>query len=216
MCGLAERLFADDRSVDWAGLAADYDAIRDRIEAVVPGFDDFNRRIDQPGGFVLPHPPRDDRRFTTPSGRAQLTVNVFDPTVVPPGRLLLQTVRSHDQYNTTVYGLDDRYRGIRGGAGWSSCTRRTWWCWASRTAIRSTWSASGTTATDGPRAFASWRTPCPEEPARRTSPRRTCWCPWNSVADESGTPTSKAVVVRLEARDQTVGDPVGSDDHPKR
>jgi anaerobic selenocysteine-containing dehydrogenase len=65
--------------IDWAGLAADYDAIRDHIEAVIPGFTDFNRRIDQPGGFVLPHPPRDQPRFPTTVGRAHLTVNHFDP-----------------------------------------------------------------------------------------------------------------------------------------
>lgn len=216
VCGLAERLFPSDRSVDWAGLAADYDAIRDRIEAVVPGFDDFNRRIDQPGGFVLPHPPRDDRRFTTPSGRAQLTVNVFDPTVVPPGRLLLQTVRSHDQYNTTVYGLDDRYRGIRGG-------RRVVFVHPQDLV------ALGFEDGDQVDVVGEWHDGDRRAPGFRlvaySVPRGTCAAyfpeanvlvPLDSVADESGTPTSKAVIVRLEARARTVGDPVGSDDHPKR
>ncbi|MCB1040584.1 MAG: FdhF/YdeP family oxidoreductase, partial [Acidimicrobiales bacterium] len=101
VAGLAERLFGADDAVGWVGLSADYDRIRDRIEEVVPGFADFNRRIDHPGGFVLPHPPRDAREFRTPSGRAQLTCNRFEPEVVPAGRLLLQTLRSHDQFNTT-------------------------------------------------------------------------------------------------------------------
>ena len=96
-------------------MAADYDRIRDRIEAVVPGFTDYNQRIDHPGGFVLPHPPRDQQVFPTVTGKARLTCNVFVGDEVPAGRLLLQTLRSHDQFNTTIYGLDDRYRGITGG-----------------------------------------------------------------------------------------------------
>ena len=83
--------------------------------AVVPGFDDFNARVREPGGFTLPNAARDSRTFATASGKAELTVNTFEPIEVPEGRLLLQTVRSHDQYNTTIYGLDDRYRGISQG-----------------------------------------------------------------------------------------------------
>ena len=106
---------ANAQRVPWGELAADYGLIRDRIAAVVPGFERFNERVLTPGGFVLPNPPRDSATFATMSARARLTVNSFAPVDVPAGRLLLQTVRSHDQYNTTVYGLDDRYRGIRRG-----------------------------------------------------------------------------------------------------
>ena len=115
ICRLARRTLDDDPALPWEEFEDDYDAIRDRIARVIPGFTDFNTRLRQPGGFVLPHPPRDERRFPTPNGRAQLTVNHLDVLRVPEGRLLMQTVRSHDQYNTTVYGLDDRYRGIRHG-----------------------------------------------------------------------------------------------------
>jgi anaerobic selenocysteine-containing dehydrogenase len=114
VCGLAARLFGSASPVPWAGLAADYDQIRDLVGDVVPGFDDYNRKVRQRGGFELPHAPRDHRRFPTPSGRANFTVNQLDVLTVPPGRLLLTTIRSHDQFNTTVYGLDDRYRGVRG------------------------------------------------------------------------------------------------------
>ncbi|MSW51252.1 MAG: hypothetical protein F2817_10260 [Actinobacteria bacterium] len=103
------------RAIPWEAMAADYAVVRRQIEAVVPGFEDFEQRAAWRGGFVLPHPPRDTRTFETPSGKAHLTVNALEPIVVPPGRLLLQTLRSHDQYNTTIYGLDDRYRGITGG-----------------------------------------------------------------------------------------------------
>ncbi len=115
VCALARRTLGDRTAVDWEQLADDYDLIRERIARVVPGFEDFNMRVRRPGGFVLPHPPRDRREFPTPSGRAQFTVNTLEVLAVPDGHLLMQTVRSHDQYNTTIYGLEDRYRGIHGG-----------------------------------------------------------------------------------------------------
>ncbi len=97
--------------VDWENLAADYDRIRDRIEDVVPGFEDFNRRIREPGGFVLPNAAA-NRRFNTATGKAQFTVQPLPRLDLAPGQLLMMTIRSHDQYNTTIYGLDDRYRGV--------------------------------------------------------------------------------------------------------
>ena len=112
---LARAVLGDGHVVDWAGFERDYDAIREHIARVVPGFDDFNRKIRQDGGFVLPHGPRDSRTFPTPSGKAQITVNELEHVECPPGRLLLQTMRSHDQFNTTIYSLNDRYRGIRKG-----------------------------------------------------------------------------------------------------
>ncbi len=107
---LAQELLETSRSD--AGTAAD--AIRDRIERVVPGFERFNERIRDPGGFALPHGPRDGRRFNTDSGRAAFAVTEVAVTDRPAGQLTLQTLRSHDQYNTTIYGFDDRYRGISG------------------------------------------------------------------------------------------------------
>jgi molybdopterin-dependent oxidoreductase alpha subunit len=105
VCELAQRVLGDRVPVDWAGWAADLDRVRDAIEAAIPGFEHFNARKEL--GFVLPNPPRDAQRFETPSGRARLTVNALDVVEVPEGHLLLQTLRSHDQYNTTIYGLND-------------------------------------------------------------------------------------------------------------
>lgn len=113
VCALGEAL--GPPAVPWARYATDYRTIREQIAAVVPGFADFEAKLSAPGGFTLPQGPRDSRTFPTPSGRAHFTVSEVVPVAVPPGRLLLQTVRSHDQYNTTIYGLDDRYRGVRGG-----------------------------------------------------------------------------------------------------
>jgi molybdopterin-dependent oxidoreductase alpha subunit len=100
--------------VDWQGLIDDYDRIRDHIEHVVPGFTQYNRRVRQPGGFYLPNGPREGI-FPTPSGRARFTVHPIPEHALSDGRLLLTTLRSHDQFNTTIYGENDRYRGIHGG-----------------------------------------------------------------------------------------------------
>ena len=114
VCQLARTLLGPEHPVPWERFAADYDAIRDSIAAVVPGCAD-NRKVRQPTVFQLPHPPRDSRDFPTLTGKANFTVNPLTWVPVPPGRLILQTLRSHDQYNTTIYGLDDRYRGVKGG-----------------------------------------------------------------------------------------------------
>ena len=115
VCQLARAVLGPDHPVPWEKFAGDYDAVRDAIAAVVPGCADYNRRVRQPDGFQLPHPPRDAREFHTSTGKANFAVNPLQWVPVPRGRLVLQTLRSHDQYNTTIYGLDDRYRGVKGG-----------------------------------------------------------------------------------------------------
>jgi molybdopterin-dependent oxidoreductase alpha subunit len=198
VCGIAAAALGSS-PVDWAALSADYGAIRDHIAAVIPGFDDFNRRVLEPGGFALPNGPRDSRTFTTDTGRAKLTLNEFEPIVVPEGRLLLQTVRSHDQFNTTIYGLDDRYRGIRQGRlvvfvnpddlaslGFAD---------GDHIDIVSEW-------TDGSERRASHfrivAYPTPRGCCAAYFPEANVLVPLGSVALGSRTPTSKAVVVRLE------------------
>jgi molybdopterin-dependent oxidoreductase alpha subunit len=100
--------------VPWRDLIGNYDLIRDAIEAVFPDFENFNQRIRQPGGFRLPLPPT-ERRWFTPSGKAQFIPWRHSPGAAEkPGTLALTTLRSHDQYNTTIYSLGDRYRGVTG------------------------------------------------------------------------------------------------------
>ena len=115
ICQLARTLLGGDHPVPWEQFNDNYDTIRDAIAAVVPGFDDYNSKVRAPDGFQLPHGPRDSREFPTSTGKANFSVNPLEWVPVPPGRLILQTLRSHDQYNTTIYGLDDRYRGVKGG-----------------------------------------------------------------------------------------------------
>src|SRR5207244_1180831 len=101
-------------SVDWDELVSNYDRIRDSIEHVVPGHENYNQRARQSGGFYLPNPIR-DREFKTNDGLAHITVHPLPQINLQPGEFLMMTMRSHDQFNTTIYGLDDRYRGIRNG-----------------------------------------------------------------------------------------------------
>lgn len=115
VCSLAEATLGDRHGLPWAAFRRDYAEIRRRIARVVPGCEAYDEKVDRPGGFVLPHPPRDSRTFPTRLDRAIFTVSPTEVLQVPEGRLLLQTIRSHDQFNTTIYGLDDRYRGIRNG-----------------------------------------------------------------------------------------------------
>ena len=112
---LARAVLGDKVAVDWTGFERDYDLIRGHISHVVKGCANYNQVIRQEGGFILPHGPRDSRTFPTPTGKAMLTVNELEHIDCPPGRLLLQSMRSHDQFNTTIYSLNDRYRGIKNG-----------------------------------------------------------------------------------------------------
>ena len=114
ICGIAQATLGDKTTVDWAGLAANYDRIRDHIEHVVPGFTQYNARVRQPGGFYLPNAPHQGV-FKTDSHRAKFTVHAIPHHALEPGQLLLTTIRSHDQFNTTIYDENDRYRGVKGG-----------------------------------------------------------------------------------------------------
>jgi molybdopterin-dependent oxidoreductase alpha subunit len=111
---IALATLGDRSTVGWQALIDDYDRIREHIEHVVPGFVQYNRRVREPGGFYLPNGPREGI-FPTKSGRAQFTVTAIPRHDLADGRLLLTTVRSHDQFNTTIYGENDRYRGVFGG-----------------------------------------------------------------------------------------------------
>lgn len=111
VCSIARATLKETR-VPWRAFADNYDLIRLRIESVIPGFTDFNARVRQPGGFYLPNAVK-QREFHTTTGKANFTVNPLAPIALEAGQLLLQTFRSHDQFNTTIYGNNDRYRGIQ-------------------------------------------------------------------------------------------------------
>lgn len=202
VAGIAEETFGPCSPVDWGALREDYSLIRRHIEAVVPGFEAFEDRVQRPGGFVLPHPPRDARAFSTPSGKASFTVSTLESLDVPPGHLVLQTLRSHDQFNTTIYGLSDRYRGIEGGRRVVMVGGRD----LERLDLR-----DGDTVDivahwphdDIERRVTGFRVveyDMPRGAAAAYYPETNPLVPLGSVADHSGTPTSKSVVVRLVPR----------------
>lgn len=110
---LAVATLGSRSAVDWMRLVKDYDQIRELIERVVPGFEDYNRRVRLPGGFCLPNPAR-ERVFRTPNGKAVFTVHDLPCHDLKPNQYLMMTIRSHDQFNTTIYSSNDRYRGISG------------------------------------------------------------------------------------------------------
>ncbi len=196
VCELAERVVGDVGAVRWRELAGDYGRIRELIERAIPGFERFNERIAE--GFTLPHPPRDELRFETDSGRAHLTVNRLDVLEVPEGAVLLQTLRSHDQYNTTIYGLNDRYRGIHAGR---------------RVVMVNPLDMTGLGVQDGDvvdllgiaedgvqrraERFRVVSYPTARGCAAAYYPETNPLVPLDSVAEISGTPTSKSVIVRL-------------------
>jgi molybdopterin-dependent oxidoreductase alpha subunit len=109
---LADNVLEDTSSVRWMQMADNYDLIRDRIENVVPGFEEFNDRLFEAGYIELPHGVRDQRRFDTATGKAMFTVHSPEAVKVEPGQYVMMTIRSHDQFNTTVYSQTDRYRGV--------------------------------------------------------------------------------------------------------
>ncbi|MFG1852359.1 FdhF/YdeP family oxidoreductase [Actinomadura geliboluensis] len=198
VCRLA-RAALPGSAIGWDAMERDYDVIRDHVSRVVPGFADYNARVREPGGFTLPHAPRDERRFPTATGKANLTVNELEVLRVPEGRLLLQTVRSHDQYNTTIYGLDDRYRGVKAG-------RRV--VFVNPADLSALGVADGATVdlvsewSDGTErrapAFRVISYPTARGCAAAYFPETNVLVPLDSTAEVSNTPTSKSVVVRLE------------------
>jgi molybdopterin-dependent oxidoreductase alpha subunit len=194
--GLGKALFGED--IGWSEMGDDYRVIRRHIEHVVPGFQSFEERVAVPGGFVLPRAPHDSLTFNTATGKARFTVNPPDAVEVPPGHLLLQTLRSHDQFNTTVYGLDDRYRGIFGG-------RRVVFMHPADIAeyglrngdevdLISVW-------TDGERRAKQFRVveyETPKGSAAAYYPETNVLVPLDATAIGSNTPTSKSIVIRVE------------------
>ncbi|MFC4603218.1 FdhF/YdeP family oxidoreductase [Rhodococcus kronopolitis] len=203
VCGLAQELLGPGHPAPWAAFTADYDLIRDSISRVVPGCENYNERVRLPDGFQLPHPPRDRREFPTRTGKANFTASELKWVPTPPGKLILQTLRSHDQYNTTIYGLDDRYRGVKGG-------RRVVFVSAADLAelgladgaavdIVSEWTAAdGSLEERRVTDFRAVQYSTPKGNAAAYYPETNPLIPLDHVAAKSNTPVSKAVLVRLE------------------
>jgi molybdopterin-dependent oxidoreductase alpha subunit len=199
VCRLAKTTLRTTK-VDWDAFEQDYDAIRDAIQRTIPGFEQYNKRVREPAGFYLPNPPREGR-FDTPDGKAHFNIATPATIALEPGQLMMMTIRSHDQFNTTIYGLNDRYRGVTN-------ERRV--VFLNEEDIRaqglkagdivdlySTYNGVRRTA----RCFVVVPYPIPRHCAASYFPEANVLVPIGNVAEKSNTPISKLVLIRLQRTD---------------
>ena len=198
ICSMAQTTLAENARLPWMAFADDYRLIRERIAAVLPDFEDFEERVQKRGGFYLPNAVK-ERVFNTRNGKAQITLNPLNPIQLEPGELLLQTLRSHDQFNTTIYGENDRYRGIKG-------ERRIIFMNPDDMRERGIQAEEPLTITSNYQGktrtaelFLAIPYGTPRGCVAAYYPEANVLVPIDSFAQESGTPTSKSVVVRVEA-----------------
>jgi molybdopterin-dependent oxidoreductase alpha subunit len=201
---IAKATLGSRSTVDWDAMAGDYDRIRDVISRVVDGCENYNERVRKPGGFYLPNPPHEGR-FSTPSGKAQFKASDLEVLALEPGRLLLTTIRSHNQFNTTIYDLTDRYRGIKG-------ERRIVLMNADDIAelgLQRGQVVDLTSHFDDGERHANWFIvvpyPIPRGCAAAYFPEANPLVPLGSRADKSFTPTSKSIVISIQPRDEFAG-----------
>lgn len=194
---IAQATIGDRHGIDWAGFEADYDRIRDRIARVVPGFEDFNERIKEPAGFVLPNPVNSGV-YRTPSGKAVFTCNDLTWLQALPGHLILQMLRSHDRWNTIPYAMDDRNRGIHNARRVVMVNPadldELGLADGDRVDIVGVWEDGVERRAPG---FTLVGYPASRGSAAAYYPETNVLVPLDSVAEGSNTPTSKGVVVRL-------------------
>ncbi|HEX6278419.1 MAG TPA: molybdopterin-dependent oxidoreductase, partial [Pyrinomonadaceae bacterium] len=197
VANLAKATLGERTTVDWDAMAAHYDNIRDAISRVVAGCENYNERIRTDTGFYMPNPPNHGE-FKTPSGKALFRASRLDPIDLPPDRLLMTTIRSHDQFNTTVYDVNDRYRGIHG-------SRRVIFMNADDILERGLEAGQPVDITsywdDGERqvkGFTVVEYPIPPDCCATYFPEANPLVPLGSSAKRSGTPTSKCVIVSVK------------------
>ncbi len=201
---IAKATLGAKSAVDWDAMAASYDNIRDAISRVVKGCENYNERVRVKGGFHLPNPPHDGE-FRTKSGKAEFKASTLERTVLKPGQLLMTTIRSHNQFNTTIYDYSDRYRGIEG-------ERRI--ILMNDVDMKKLGVKAGQVVNltshfeDRERhayRFIAVPYPIPAGCAATYFPEANPLVPLTSVAEKSMTPTSKSVVITIEATDEFAG-----------
>lgn len=182
--------------IPWENLSEDYDLIRNLIEKTIPGFDDYNVRIKSKSGFYLPNPPRDSRTFPTGNGYANFVSNDIS-FAKSSNKFMMMTIRSHDQYNTTIYGLDDRYRGISNGRRVILMNKNDISkCNLSKGELVDLSSEMNSGTVLSPEWFVV-PYDIPEGNVATYFPESNCLIPLDSVAERSNTPTSKSVPISI-------------------
>ena len=199
---LARVTFEHRTTVDWEQLASNYDLIRDRIERVVPGFENYNTRVREPGGFYLPNAAR-ERVFNTSTGKAMFTVHELPRHELAPGQFLMMTIRSHDQFNTSVYTENDRYRGISNGRRVVFLNEQD----IEAAGLRARQLVDLVSHFNGEERVAPQFAVAPYDIPRGCAatyfPEANVLVPVGSVAEKSNTPASKSVVISIRANSVT-------------
>lgn len=196
VCRLANATLGKRSQINWDRYMEDYDVIRADIQRTIPGFADYNERVRQPGGFYLPNSNRDGK-FDTASQKAHFNIARPADSPLREGQLMMMTIRSHDQFNTTIYGLNDRYRGIYNER---------------RVILMNEKDIASRNLRDGDfvdlhndhdgvervaRKFIVVEYPIPETCTATYFPETNVLVPISSVAEKSNTPTSKMVILRV-------------------
>ena len=195
VASLATATLDDDR--DWMDLVNNYDNIRSLMSKALHGFENYNERVRNPEGFALPNPPRDSRTFSTLDKKAHFIAHDLPDVSIPNGKYVMMTIRSHDQYNTTIYGLHDRYRGIHGNRrvilmNANDMAKRGW---KTRRIVDIVSHFNGEERrSDGWQVIAY---DIPEGNIATYFPEANVLVPLNSTAEKSNTPTSKWIICSL-------------------
>ena len=204
VCHLADAYFGEESPVRWRWYMESYDNIRWDIEKTIPGFDHYNDRVRLPGGFYLPNSSREGNFENTATGKANFNLANVKPIYLEEGELIMQTLRSHDQFNTTIYGLDDRYRGI-------SNERRV--IFMNEYDIKEQGFEEGDRVdlfnhhNDRERVaknFIIIPFSIPKGCTATYFPETNVLVPIDSVAEKSNTPTSKMVILRLRKHEELI------------
>ncbi|MEV0873653.1 FdhF/YdeP family oxidoreductase [Streptomyces sp. NPDC049950] len=200
LCRLAARTLDASAGIPWAEFEADYGTIRNRIARIVPGLHDFNRRVARPGGIRLPNPVNEGV-YGTATGKAMFTRNAWQMLHAPDGHLVLQSLRSHDQWNTVPYTDDDRYRGIHGSRRVvlvnPQDVTRLGLAPGQKVDLVSVWAGGADRRAED---FTVVAYPTSPGCAAAYYPETNVLLPLDSVAESSNQPTAKGMVVRLEPR----------------
>ena len=195
VAALATTTLDDDR--DWMELVANYDNIRTLMSKALSGFENYNERVRNPEGFALPNPPRDSRTFSTPDEKAHFIAHDLPDVSIPSGKYVMMTIRSHDQYNTTIYDVHDRYRGVHGNRrvilmNANDMIKRGW---KTRRIVDIISHFNGEERrSDGWQVIAY---DIPEGNIATYFPEANVLVPLNSTAEKSNTPTSKWIICSL-------------------
>jgi molybdopterin-dependent oxidoreductase alpha subunit len=197
--GLANATLKNTK-IDWTAFASNYDLIRSKIEATIPGFENYNTRVRIKGGFYLPNSARENNFSPTASGKANFTINKPSDLKLESNQFIMMTIRTHDQYNTTIYGLDDRYRGVLN-------ERRVVFMNATDMKAQNLKQLDLVDLTSHfkdekrvARGFLVVRYNIPKQCTATYFPEANVLVPLKSVAKISNTPTSKTVIITIEKR----------------